>query len=182
MQVYIGEISPARSRGAFATVSELSLTSGIMLSLALGSIPGLHYYDTALVMMGVLTLFICLVLWIPETPRWLLLNSKDQKQAVAVMKCLRGPKYPKLDQDLEEIKLTIPKRKPSFCEVMKQLLCERSSLVPFLLLLFVFSYQRGSGVGPLLAYVGPIFLEVGVPHPNLTATFSIGGTGVSGVD
>ncbi len=146
-----------------------------MLSLGLGSIPGFHYYHTALVMVGIVAIFMSMVLWIPETPRWLLLHSKDQRQAVAAMRCLRGPKYPKINEDIEEIKSTIPKNTPSLYKVMRQLLCERRTLVPFLLLVFVFSYQRGGGVGPLLAYVGPIFLEVGVPYPNLTATFSIGG-------
>ena len=146
-----------------------------MLSLALGSIPEFEYYEMALVMVGIVALFICMAPWIPETPRWLLLHLKDQRQAVAVMRCLRGPKYPKINTELEEIKSTIPKNRPSLFQVMRQLLCHRSTLIPFLLLLFIFAYQRGSGVGPLLAYVGPIFLDVGVPEPNLTAALSIGG-------
>ena len=146
-----------------------------MLSLALGSIPGFRYFHSALVMVGIVALFMVMVLWIPETPRWLLLHSKDKREALAVMRCLRGPKYTRIDQELEEITATIPKKSLGLCQMMKQLLCEKKTLVPFLLLVFVFSYQRGGGVGPLLAYVGPIFLEVGVPQPNLTATFSVGG-------
>ena len=178
MQVYIGELSPAQFRGIFASSSELSLTFGVLFLLALGSIPGIHYYDLALVMVGIVALFICMAPWIPETPRWLLMHSKDQRQAVAVMRCLRGPKYPKINTELEEIKSTIPMSHPSLFQVMRQLLCNRGTLVPFLLLLFVYVYQPASGAAAVYAYVGPIFLEAGVPFPNLTATFSFGGVNV----
>ncbi len=177
--MYIGEIAPARSRGVFTTLSELSLTVGILVLLALGSIPGVHYYQLALVLIGIVALFMSMVLWIPETPRWLLLHSKDhQRQAVAAMRYLRGPKYLKIDQEIKDIKSNIPKKTPSFCEVTRQLLCERSTLVPFLLLFFLYGYQLASGISVLNSYTGNIFLNIGVPFPNVTAAFTFGGVKV----
>ena len=142
--------------------------------LALGSIPGVRYFHLALVLIGIVALFMVLVLWIPETPGWLLLHPRDQRQALAVMRFLRGPRYPKIDQEFNDIKSTISRKSPSFCQVMRQLFCERSTLVPFCLLLFVYVYQHASGVIALNSYIGPILLDIGVPFPNLTATFTAG--------
>ncbi len=91
------------------------------------------------------------------------------------MKYLRGPKYPKLKQEIEEIKSSISAIKPNFCTIIKQLFCDKSTLVPFLLLLYLFIYQQTGGSGPLAAYIGPIFFEIGLPFPNLIAAFALGG-------
>jgi hypothetical protein len=58
------------------------------------------------------------------------------------------------------------------------LLTNKSTLVPFLLLLFLYIFQRACGVDILAAYAGPIFLEAGAPDPNITATFAVGGVNV----
>ena len=173
--MYIGEISPHNLRGAFAQFSELSLIIGILIVLGLGAVPGFHYYHSALVFVGCMALFITMAVWIPETPRWILLHQRDQPRAMAALRCLRGPKYAALNEEIQDIKSTISKKSPGFCMLMKELLTERSTLVPFLLILFLYIYQRASGISVASAYAGPIFLEAGVPNPNLTATFAVGG-------
>ena len=177
LQVYIGEISPHNLRGAFAIFSELSVVGGILLALGLGAIPGFRYYHSALVFISCTALFITLAVWIPETPRWLLLRQKDEPRAMAALRCLRGPKYTKLNQEIDDIKATIAKKSPGFLKLLKELLTERSTLIPFLLILFLYIYQR-TGIDVVSAYAGPIFLEAGVPNPNLTATFAVGGVKV----
>ena len=156
--------------------SELSLAGGIFLVLGLGAIPGFRYYHSALVFVGCMALFLMLAVWIPETPRWLLLQ-RDQPRAMAAIRCLRGPKYAKLNQEIEEIKVTISKKNPGFFKLMKELLVEKSTLIPFMLVLFLYVY-RASVIDVAGAYAGPIFLEAGVPNPNLTATVAVGGVKV----
>ncbi len=180
MQVYIGEISPSKSRGVFVAMAELGLALGILLILVLGAIPNTHYYHLAIVMVGIVTLFVLLGIWIPETPRWLLLKSKNEKEATAVMKYLRGPRYPKLKQEIEEIKSSMSAKKPNFWTILKQLFCDKSTLVPFLLLMYLFIYQQTGGSGSLAAYVGPIFFDIGLPFLNLIAAFALGGVSLIG--
>jgi SP family facilitated glucose transporter-like MFS transporter 8 len=155
----------------------MSITVGILLVLGLGSIPGFHYYHSALVMVGFVAVFTCLVLWVPESPRWLILKG-DQKQAIAALHRLRGPKYPFIHQEVKDIKLTIPKLRPGFYQLMKELVMKRSTLVPFILLLFLGIFNRACGVDVFSAYAASIFLEAGVPNPNLTTTFAVGAVNV----
>ena len=157
-------------------MSEMFLVSGTLLLLGLGAIPGVRYFHLALVMVGIVALFIVMVLWVPETPRWLLLHG-EQRQAVAVMKCLRGPKYPEIEQEISNIKSAMPKKRP-FCQIMRELLCTQSTLIPFCLLVFVYIYLSMSGITTLTAYIGPILLSIGVPFPNLVAIFVSGGVKV----
>ena len=158
----------------FIAMTEVTLALGVLLILALGAISNFHYYYLALVVVGILAAFVVLAIWIPETPRWLLLNSKDQKQTVAVLKCLRGPKYRKLQQEIEQINTKISKNL-KFFEVIRLLLFERNTVVPFLLVFYIFVYQQACGKVALANYVGPIFFEIGVPSSNLAAAFSLGG-------
>ena len=55
---------------------------------------------------------------------------------------------------------------------------DRSTLIPFLLLIFLNIFQRGCGIDVLAAYAGSIFQEAGAPNPNLTATFAVGAVNV----
>ena len=175
LQVYIGEISPHRLRGVFAMFAETSLASGILLVLGLGAVPGFNYYHSALVFVGCMALFLTMAVWIPETPRWLLLKQKDQPRAMAALRCLRGPKYSKLDQEIQDIKATILKKSPGCCKLMKDLVTERSTLIPFVLVLFYYVVQRAGGVDVLAAYAGPIFVDAEIPSPSLIAAASVGG-------
>ena len=156
-------------------MTEVTISLGILLILALGAIPNTHYYHLALVIVGIVTLFVILGIWIPETPRWLLLKSKNEKEATAVLKYLRGPKYRKVQQEVNEIKSSFTKKSPTFFNTIRQLLCNRNMLIPFLLVLYILIYQQACGKGPLTNFIGPIFSDIGVPSPNLTAAFSLGG-------
>ncbi len=70
-------------------MTEVTISLGILLILALGAVSNTHYYHLALVIVGIVTLFVLLGIWIPETPRWLLLKSKNEKEATAILKYLR---------------------------------------------------------------------------------------------
>ena len=141
-----------------------------------GAIPGLRYYDLALIQIGIVTLFIFMVMWIPETPRWLLLKYHDQRRATAVMRCLRGPKYPRIKKEMHDIKSSISSKKPKFRQVLKMMLCEKTSLIPFLIVIFLYSLQELGGASAPIAYAGPIFALAGVSNPSITATYSVGVT------
>ena len=73
------------------TFSELSVTIGQLVLYGLGSIRGFQYYNLANVQIGLLVLFMFLVVFIPETPRWLYLKYKDKELVISALRYLRGP-------------------------------------------------------------------------------------------
>ena len=159
------------------TFSELSLTIGILVLYGLGSIPGFRFYDLALVHIVILVLFLFLVVWIPETPRWLLLKLKDKPRTIAVLKYLRGPENRgRITKEFIAIQSSLPGRKLNACQKLRLIFSEKSLLVPFLLVTFLYVFQQLSGGGStVVAYAGQIFQAAGSPDPDLTSIYTVGG-------
>ena len=135
----------------------------------------LHYYDTALIFVALMVAFVFVVMWLPETPRWLLLKRNDPEQANAVMKCFMGPENTqKITEELEMIRSTISKGKLNIRKVLHLMFCHKATMVPFLISLFVCTYHQISGVGIMTTYTGYILQEAGVPNPNLTSFYAAG--------
>ena len=93
-QLYIAEIACPSLRGCLSTVNQLFLTFGILLAFGVG--PKLTWQMTALIACVPITLLVISMVFMPETPRWLLANGLRQK-ALMELAWLRGP-----DVDVEE--------------------------------------------------------------------------------
>ncbi len=146
-----------------------------MLVFGLSSIPGLRYFDLALVMIALMAIFGLMVVWIPETPRWLLSRPKAKRHALAVLKYLRRPTYSSINEELREIESSLNVKKSSFSRTLKMIFTERSILIPFLVVLFLYVFQQlCMGGSTVPAYGALIFLEAGVSNPELTSAYSIG--------
>ena len=146
-----------------------------MFSYGLGTIPELHYYDVALIFVALMVAFIVVVMWLPETPRWLILKGNDPEQARAVLRCFRGPdNTQKIAEELGIIRSNISKGKLNIRKVLYLMFCCKATLVPFLTALFVCTYHQLSGIGVVTAYTGYILQEAGVPNPRLTSFYTAG--------
>ncbi len=180
--MYIGEISPTELRSMLGTLSELSLTIGILVLYGLGSIPKFEYYNLALVPIGVLIVFMLLAVWIPETPRWLVLKLNDKPRAIAVLKYLRGPKNKsEVTSEMNAILSSLPKNEPSVGQKLRLLMCRKSHRVPFLLVTFLYVFQQLCGGGStVVAYAAHIFQAAGAPNPDLTSIYTVGASLVIG--
>ena len=156
-------------------ISAISLSLGIVMIYALGSIPDFHYYDKAVFLIAVMAIFMVLFPWIPETPRWLILGLKDRPQAMAVLKYLRGPQNMReIITELAGIESSIVQKKIGIFKVLAQIFSHGDILYSFLIALFVVMYHQLGGVGVLTAYIGTIFEEAGAPSPDLVSVFSAG--------
>ena len=154
---------------------ETSLTSGVMLMFGLGAVSNLHYYDIALVPMVIVALFVVIFLWIPETPRWLLLNFQDRKRAISVLKYLIGPKkQTDILQMVKEIELSATARKLSISQALHQLFCQKRIFIPFIIAFFIGVFHQLCGVGIVTSYAGQIFYRAGDHNPSFTAFFAAG--------
>lgn len=93
--MYIAEISPAKSRGRLAGMFQLNIVGGILVAyLTNYLLSGSGGDDSWRYMLGIMALpavvFFILLQFIPESPRWLVLNGKD-KEAEAVFERLGEP-------------------------------------------------------------------------------------------
>jgi SP family arabinose:H+ symporter-like MFS transporter len=121
--MYIAEISPARMRGKFVSINQLTIVIGILAAqivnwLIAQPVPegaGTEYILASWNgqngwrwMFGAETvpafLFFLLMFFVPESPRWLLKYGRDE-QAAGILSRLGGAKY--ADHAIEDIKKTL---------------------------------------------------------------------------
>lgn len=82
--MYIAEISPARSRGRLAGMFQLNIVGGILIAYLTNYLLSNTGDDNAWrYMLGIMAvpavLFFVLLQLIPESPRWLVLNDRDEE-------------------------------------------------------------------------------------------------------
>jgi SP family xylose:H+ symportor-like MFS transporter len=121
--MYIAEISPARMRGKFVSINQLTIVIGILAAqiinwLIARPVPEAASLDYILAswngqygwrwMFGAETvpafLFFLLMFFVPESPRWLLKYGRDE-QAAGILSRLGGAKY--AVPAIEDIKKTL---------------------------------------------------------------------------
>ena len=172
------EIAPAKLKGLFGSCHQFFITIGIFLSYFLGieykqrdgSYFSVKYWQIALVAIGIVVLFEFLMVFIHETPRWLLSKQKEKK-AFQALKGLRGPNF-NVSEEIEQIKASF-QRTYSILEQLKEF-HRRSVIIPFLLVIMLLVYE--SGIFIPYFYASHIFMEAGLSerHVNLISTVAIG--------
>ena len=90
LQIYIAETSTAKYRGFLGTGNQVAVTVGVFLAYVLG-VWIKPYFWLAVVAMIIIAALIILMLFIPETPRWLLMDGHS-KAALKSLQWLRGDK------------------------------------------------------------------------------------------
>ena len=176
MQIYNAEMASARVRGIFTSFTRLYLGAGLLVVFSVGSIPGFRYYDTALVMAGIIAVFELLMVWLCETPRWVITRGKKER-AGKILQFLRGSKYD-YEKELADIITTVKKTpRLTTLQVLKQFK-RRSVYIPVIMLLFVMFFMQISGLHATTAFGAIIFDQAGVANPNSISAYSIGIIGV----
>lgn len=176
-QVYHAEISSAKVRGLFCSFTQLFISFGLVFIYLLSTINTLHYYDSALILGGVVVAFEVLIYFISESPRWLVANDR-KPLAVRTLKFLRGPHYP-VQNEVDAIDLDIQKHpRSSLLHVFHEMITKRSVLVPVLIVLTIMCLQQMSGLNASSAYASVIFKDAGVTNPSETATYAVGGVAI----
>lgn len=103
-QVYISEISSPDIRGFLSAIQKIAGHLGILISFSLGAL-GLDWRQLAmLVSVAPMMLFVT-VIYIPETPSFLVLKGRDE-EAYRSLQWLRGP-HKNVELELETIKSNI---------------------------------------------------------------------------
>ena len=155
------------------TFADIFLSFGVLLTFGLGSIPEFQYYDIALAFVAVTAIFMLVIVWVPETPRWLL-TVKDMERTKAVLKYLRGTQnQQKIAEELEKIKASIPSKKLNIFQVLS-LIFTRDIRAPFLVALFICVFHQLCGVAIVTNYVGPIYRLAGAQNAQILSLGTVG--------
>ena len=176
--MYIAEISSFKWRGVFGTLVHLALQTGVLLNYGLGSINDFPYYYISLVAIGVVAIFEIFMIWLPETPRWLL-SRGYQDSSKEVLKWFRGPKSD-ITNEINEIKQQIKSGQGNAKAIGKKLL-QRNILVPFIYILITFSFVHLGGINVIEAFAGDLLSEAGVSRPRTTSIYAIGLANLIGI-
>ena len=88
--MYIAEIAHQKNRGGLGSVNQLAVTLGVVIVYLTGG--SLTWKNTALFAVGPVALLLLLMLFMPETPRWLLATNQ-RNRALKELRWLRGPNY-----------------------------------------------------------------------------------------
>ncbi|MBC7510221.1 MAG: sugar porter family MFS transporter, partial [Ferruginibacter sp.] len=172
--MFIAELSPANLRGRLVSLYQLSITMGILCSylsntflLQYASAHGLdhgvgfiNYYFIQEVWRGMLgsnmlpaVLFFFCLLFIPESPRWLVKENKNNA-AFKILERINGPILAGLE--LEDVKGTITKEKSSFRQLLHPTM--RVALLIGLVLPF---FSQLTGITTVMYYAPAIFEKAG---------------------
>ncbi len=154
--LYLAEIAPARVRGRLVTLYQLAIVVGILVAF-------ISNYELAQVAVGnwrwmfglgaVPALFLCLsLLWIPESPRWLLQVGKHE-QARAILQRISSPE--EVEEEIETITHTISSEAAgSYRQLLSQALRR-----PIVLTVMLAIIQQFTGINTVLYYGSIVFGE-----------------------
>ena len=169
--IYIAEVSPARMRGQFVSLNQLTIVVGILAAQLANWQIG-DQYTTAtdtlspegiemawrwmfwmeLIPAG---LFFILAFFIPESPRWLAVNQQESK-AHQIFSKIEGAAY--ADQSVQEIKALADAQTESFNWRMLLHPSVRKVLVIGVVLAVL---QQWCGINVIFNYAHEIFSEAG---------------------
>ena len=172
--MYIAEISSAKLRGVFSLFMQVLLCVGLIVVYLMGSFASFKYYHSALVLAALVAVSIVMVVFVCESPRWLLKHGR-RSQAIVKLKLLRGIQYNIIHEVsgiMEEIRKSQIQRK-KWTEVLK-LFTTRAVLYPFFIGVSVHCFQQVGGITAATAYSASIFRDAGVENYRLTSTYAVG--------
>uniref|UniRef100_A0A8C6P0C2 Solute carrier family 2 member 3a n=1 Tax=Nothobranchius furzeri TaxID=105023 RepID=A0A8C6P0C2_NOTFU len=173
--MYVGEVSPTPLRGAFGTLHQLGVVVGILIAQIFG-LEALLGSDKLWPLLLALTVapavLQCILLpFCPESPRFLLINLKQEEQACKALVRLRGTED--VSKDLQEMKEESAKmaqeKKVTIAELFRSALYRQPLLVAIMLQLS----QQLSGINAVFYYSTGIFASAGVQQP-IYATIGAG--------
>jgi len=159
--VYIAEIAHQKNRGGLGSVNQLAVTLGVVIVYLTGG--SLTWKNTALFAVGPVALLLLLMLFMPETPRWLLATNQ-RNRALKELRWLRGPNY-----DVEGECFEIESNLDSQETMSLKELWRPSLLKPLVIGMFLMVFQQMSGVNAIMFYATKIFKEAGIDKPKLVS-------------
>ena len=171
--VYISEVSPAQYRGRMVALFQFNVVFGILVSYLSNYLIGGQGGENAWrLMLGIqafpAALFLLLLRWVPESPRWLLLQGKEQAAAVKTLQIINPAGY---EQDM----ITIRQSQQAVAGAPKEKLLSGKYRTPIMLAVLFAMFNQVSGINAIIYYAPRIFEMSGLgAGSSLLSTVGIG--------
>lgn len=173
--MYIGEISPTALRGAFGTLNQLGIVIGILVAQIFGLKIILGTEDLWPVLLGftILPSFLQIIAlpFCPESPRFLLINRKEEDSARKILQRLWGTQD--VAQDIQEMKDESVRMSQEKQATVLELFRSPSYQQPIMISIMLQLSQQLSGINAVFYYSTGIFKDAGVKEP-IYATIGAG--------
>jgi sugar porter (SP) family MFS transporter len=171
--VYISEISPAERRGGLVGLFQFNIVLGILVSYLSNYLISHGGEESWRWMLGVQAfpslLFLVLIRFIPESPRWLILKKGAEEQALKTLKIINPLNA---EAELSSIRQSRPDIKSD--RTGEQLFSGKYKTPIVLAVLFAF-FNQVSGINAIIYYAPRIFEMAGLgAHSSLLSTVGIG--------
>ncbi|XP_051574985.1 solute carrier family 2, facilitated glucose transporter member 3 isoform X1 [Myxocyprinus asiaticus] len=165
--MYVGEIAPTALRGAFGTLHQLGVVIGILVAQIFGleSLLGSQDLWPILLALTVLPAVLqsVMLIFCPESPRYLLMNLNQEEEARQVLTRLCG--HSDVEDDIREMKEEAMKmameKKVSIPELFRNPTYQQPIIIAIILQLS----QQLSGINAVFYYSTEIFRSAGITGP-----------------
>ncbi|XP_053182489.1 solute carrier family 2, facilitated glucose transporter member 3 isoform X1 [Scomber japonicus] len=173
--MYVGEISPTAVRGAFGTLHQLGVVIGILVAQIFG-LEFLLGSDTLWPLLLALTALPAvaqsiLLLFCPESPRYLLIVLNQEEEAQKALVRLRGSED--VSEDIQEMKEEAMKMALEKKVTILELFRSPNYRQPIIIAIILQLSQQLSGINAVFYYSTGIFEKAGVKEP-IYATIGAG--------
>ncbi len=172
--IYISEIAPAATRGRLVILFQFNIVLGILVSYGSNYIIGLIYHDSWRLMLGIMAIpsliFLILLRFVPESPRWLILKKSKIEEARQTLQIVNPEGF---EQEIQNI--IDAKNEEQNDAAAESLFTKRYRFPVTLAILFAF-FNQVSGINAIIYYAPRIFGMAGLAKSAaLLSTTGIGG-------
>ena len=159
--MYITEIAPAKNRGKLVATFQFNIVFGILLAyLSNYLLQGVGGNDSWRLMLGVIAvpslIYCILVLFVPESPRWLMVHRGD---FITARKILEVSDPVGVDEAILDIQKSIEEEHQK--ESLSAFLTKRFSVPIFLAILIAF-FNQMSGINAVIYFAPRVFELAGI--------------------
>jgi sugar porter (SP) family MFS transporter len=170
--IYISEVSPADRRGRLVGLFQFNVVLGILISYLSNYLISQGGEASWRWMLGVQAfpsaLFLVLIRFIPESPRWLILKKGETAKALEILRVINPLNC---DQELASIKSS---ELPDSDKKSSSLFSGQYKTPVMLAVMFAF-FNQVSGINAIIYYAPRIFEMAGLgAHSSLLSTVGIG--------
>ncbi|RXF70556.1 sugar porter family MFS transporter [Arcticibacter tournemirensis] len=170
--IYISEVSPADRRGRLVGLFQFNVVLGILISYLSNYLIAQGGESSWRWMLGVQAapslLFMILIRFIPESPRWLVLKKGASEKALEILRIINPLNCERELKSIENSKLT---QTP---DTDSSLFSKQYKTPVILAVLFAF-FNQASGINAIIYYAPRIFEMAGLgAHSSLLSTVGIG--------
>uniref|UniRef100_A0A9L0SM22 Solute carrier family 2, facilitated glucose transporter member 3 n=1 Tax=Equus caballus TaxID=9796 RepID=A0A9L0SM22_HORSE len=173
--MYIGEISPTALRGAFGTLNQLGIVVGILVAQIFGLkvILGTDDLWPLLLAFTIIPAILqsAALPFCPESPRFLLINRKEEESTKKILQRLWGTQD--VAQDIQEMKDESIRMAQEKQVTVLELFRAPNYRQPIIISIMLQLSQQLSGINAVFYYSTGIFRDAGVQEP-IYATIGAG--------